>query len=188
MNIPRPRIERAFKYTVIGFAVLAVASVVSTYWLTVWPLAYATMLGSIGRNGVNPAVSALVTAATCAILVSVYGRPRRRLLAACQVAGIFAATSAAFFSAMLWLHTLAPAHTMTRLVTIEEVDGNEEEPDCLWAYYFKDSVGNDTFVCSDNPTRVAEGTRARVVERRNFYGISITEFTFLTNPAVKLES
>ncbi|HDR9103632.1 hypothetical protein P5X00_34565 [Paraburkholderia sp. A2RO-4L] len=188
MNISRPRIERAFKYTVIGFAALAAASVVSTYWLTVWPLAYATMLGSLGRSGVNPAISALVTAVVCAGLVARYGRPARRILLACQVVGIFAAASTTLFSVMLWLHTLAPAHTMTRTVTISDVDGDPEEPDCLWAYYFKDSVGNDMFVCSDAPTPLKAGTKARVVERRNFYGISITEFTFLTNPTVKLES
>jgi hypothetical protein len=77
------------------------------------------------------------------------------------------------------LNTHLPAQRFERTVAITSVDAQDpdEAPDCTFAYYFSDSVGNEQFVCTEDTTPLKVGSKALIVENKNYFGVAILEFT-----------
>jgi hypothetical protein len=82
------------------------------------------------------------------------------------------------------LNTHLPAQRVERTVAITSVDAQspDDEPDCTFAYYFKDSTGNEQFVCTEDKTPLKVGSKARIVENKNYFGVAILDFTPESSP------
>jgi hypothetical protein len=83
------------------------------------------------------------------------------------------------FGAWALLNTHLPGQRSDRTVIITSLDhlDPDETPDCTFAYFFNDSYGNKQFVCTEDKTPLKVGSKARVVENKNFFGVAILTFS-----------
>jgi len=195
-------IRRSLKWT--GRATLA-AVVIGAYLLLVSPwsvppaAAFTPMLGSMGGS-FNGRWVAWVAAFFITALV-IGGRvaatkERQAKKADVRVMDdvmplLFLGFAVCFFSSITifagWqrLNLNHPAPRTELTVGISSVSENDEEPDCLTAYYFDNSAGYESWVCTEDTTPLKVGTKARVVEHKNAFGISVLSFAPLSTSSAK---
>ncbi|KVP17289.1 hypothetical protein [Burkholderia ubonensis] len=174
--------DTALKWLVTLLAALAIAVFLAGVAPPGPPLAFSPMLGSIGGFRAFATAAGVITLGLCVGLIALLGLPRERLLCLPLTAALWLSIHILAIGIPDLLSRMTPATTTVLTVAISSVEGdgdlpNGEQPDCLWAYHFSNSVGDDMFVCTDSTTPAKAGSMARVAERRNFFGISITEFS-----------
>lgn len=151
-------------------------------WNHAMPAAFVPMVGTVNCDHLMQALvflTPLVVGGSCIV--------RARDTQTTFLLGCFAFFAALVALGEYWLllNKVPPTQRIERIVTIRSVTVNslDQDPDCRFAYNFDDSVGNEQYVCTDAAHAFKAGTQARILERKNYFGVAILQFAPIIAPA-----
>jgi hypothetical protein len=168
--------------TGIGRASNAILAVLIAWTVALFVFDVRPSLAFIPTLGAVHVKSALVIVSALLYLVAVVGR----IVNSENINSVFVTLILALVPALImpigsweWVHHHVRAQQLERTVAITSIGAQDpdEDPDCTYAYYFNDSLGNEHSVCTEDKTPLDVGSKARIVESKNFLGISIATFT-----------
>jgi hypothetical protein len=139
-------------------------------------IAFLPMLGSVNCH--YPLMSLMILSPVV-VLGSRYIKKARFETAVLLALFTFFSSMWVFGTSWEILSNIQPVQRAERVVTITSIDQQsaDEEPDCTVAYFFNDSVGNEQFVCTEDASPLQVGSKARVTEQKNFFGVVTLKFT-----------
>ena len=167
-------VEKAMKLVTSIAAVMAVASLLAvSYTSGLNPIDFTPSVGI----AVEEIAAGATTIGLCVGLIALFGIPRQKILCLLLALGLLVSLDMLSYFASGTLSLLTPAQTTVRTVTISSVEQVSDEPDCLWAYYYRNSPGKDAFICTVSETPATVGSKLRLVERRNQFGTAIMDYS-----------